>query len=118
VNGSPQEVAQAALAQRGQCSQVAAGPVVRALSFRRGDERVRPPARRFYPSRGQLLTLADVRGPWRPSGTAGGAGVFAVVWSTQNGDLWAPLHDFEANTVLLLIEACKDIDAEQFGGRR
>lgn len=68
--------------------------------------------RRFWPARGQLLTMAHVRGPWRPSGAVAGAGVFAVVWSTRAGDFWAPLHDFTAVDQLRLIEACRWQDRE------
>ena len=70
------------------------------------------PARRFVPLRSQLLTLNNVRGPWRPSGTVGGAGVFAVVWMTRSGDFWAPVHDFEPADQLRLIEACRRLDRE------
>lgn len=68
------------------------------------------PPRRFLTLRGQQLTLDNVRGPWRPSGAAGGAGVFAVVWSTRGGDWWAPLHDFAPADQLRLIEACRWLD--------
>lgn len=68
--------------------------------------------RRFHPVRGRLLTLNNVRGPWRPSGTVGGVGVFAVVWSTHSGDFWAPLHDFEPSAQLRLIEQCRWADME------
>ncbi len=64
--------------------------------------------RRFYPARGQRLTLNSVRGPWRPSGAVAGAGVFAVVWSTPSGcTFWAPLHDFEPSAQLQFIEQCR-----------
>jgi hypothetical protein len=69
-----------------------------------------PPPRRFFPPRGQSLTLSNVRGPWRPSGTAGGLGVFAVVWSTRMGDFWAPLHDFTPADQLRLIDQCRWLD--------
>lgn len=68
------------------------------------------PLRRFLPHRGQKLTMANVRGPWRPSGTVAGAGVFAVVWSTRLGDYWAALHDFAPADQLRLIEACRWLD--------
>ena len=71
--------------------------------------------RRFLPLRGQLLTLANVRGPWRPSGAVSGAGVFAVVWSTRAGDFWAPLHDFMPADQLRLVEACRWLDREAAG---
>ncbi|MBV8500763.1 MAG: hypothetical protein JO006_03500 [Paucibacter sp.] len=75
------------------------------------------PLRRFYPLRGHLLTLGQIRGPWRPSGAVGCAGVFAVVWSTRRGDYWAPLHDFEAADQLRLIDACRRLDqAANFKG--
>lgn len=69
--------------------------------------------RRFYPTPGRRLTLSSVRGPWRPSGTVAGVGVFAVIWTTPSGALlWAPLHDFEAIDALRLIEACRGLDQE------
>lgn len=75
----------------------------------------RPPSlprdvRRFHPPRGQLLTMANIRGPWRPSGAVQACGVFAVVWSTWAGDFWAPLHDFMPADQLRLIEACRQLD--------
>jgi hypothetical protein len=63
--------------------------------------------RRFHPARGQLLTLANIRGPWRTSGAVAGAGVFAVVWSTRGGDFWAALHDFDDASRSRLIDACR-----------
>ena len=68
--------------------------------------------RRFQPVPGRLLTLDNIRGPWRPSGTAGGVGVFAVIWSARSGDFWAPLHDFEPSAQLSLIEQCRWADIE------
>lgn len=65
------------------------------------------PPRRFVPLRGQHLTLASIRGPWRPSGAVGGSGMFAVVWSTRTATFWAPLHDFEPADQLRLIESCR-----------
>ena len=72
--------------------------------------------RRFRPRAGTLLTLANVRGPWRPSGTVGGVGIWALIWTTRAGSFWAALSDFETVDQLRLIEACRRIDAEQFGG--
>lgn len=73
--------------------------------------------RRVWPRRGGALTLADVRGPWRPSGAVAAAGVFGVVWSTPGGERWAALHDFEPAAALRLIEACRDADeAARTGG--
>lgn len=66
--------------------------------------------RRFHPLRGQLLTMANIRGPWRPSGAVNSGGMFAVVWSTSSGDFWAPLHDFAPADQLRLIEACRHTD--------
>ena len=77
-----------------------------------GHHAVCQPARRFVPLHGRLLTLANIRGPWRPSGAAGGSGVFAVRWSTYCGDYWAPLHDFEPADQLRLIEACRRLDLD------
>lgn len=68
--------------------------------------------RRFYPPRGQLLTLDHIRGLWRPSGTVAGAGLFAVVWSTRCGDFWAPLHDFEEAAQRRLVELCRANDPD------
>ena len=68
--------------------------------------------RRFHPVRGRLLTMSSIRGPWRPSGTVGCLGVFAVMWSTRSGELWAPLHDFEPSAQLRLIEQCRCLDME------
>lgn len=68
------------------------------------------PARRFMPRRGEFLTLENIRGPWRPSGTVGGMGVFAVVWTSPSSEFWAPLHDFAPADQLRLIEACRHND--------
>jgi hypothetical protein len=68
------------------------------------------PPKRFRAARGGRLTLANVKGPWRPSGTVGGVGVFAVIWSTYSGDFWAPLHDFAPADQLRLVEACRRLD--------
>ena len=74
------------------------------------------PLRRFFPTRGGLLTLTQIRGPWRPSGAVAGIGVFSVVWSTHSGEFWAPLHDFEPVDQLRLIDACRHLD--QASGHR
>lgn len=66
--------------------------------------------RRFHPPCGGRLSFGNVRGPWRPSGTVGGLGVFAVVWSTRSGEFWAPLHDFDAASQLRLIDSCRWLD--------
>jgi hypothetical protein len=71
--------------------------------------RNRPP-RRFWPNAGTRLTIANIRGPWRPSGAVAACGVFAVVWSTGYSQLWAPLHDFEPIDQLRLIEMCRRLD--------
>lgn len=62
--------------------------------------------------------MSSIRGPWRPSGTVQGCGLFAVIWSTYSADFWAPLHDFEPSTQLRLIELCRHLDVEQFGSAR
>lgn len=72
--------------------------------------------RRFLPRSG-LLTLAAIQGPWRPSGTVGGVGVFAIVWATPRGSWWAALHDFEPSAQRRLIDACRLMDQEAGGGR-
>ena len=72
--------------------------------------------RRFRPRAGHLLTMRNVRGLWRPSGTVAGAGVWAVVWETYCGTFWAALHDFAPADQLHLIAACRRLDSEQFGG--
>jgi len=71
--------------------------------------------RRFRPHAGRLLTMANIRGPWRPSGTVAGAGIWAVVWEARSGTFWAALADFSPADQLRLIEACRRLDAEQFG---
>lgn len=68
--------------------------------------------RRFRPRAGHPLTLDNIRGPWRPSGTVAGASVFAVVWTTRRGDFWAALHDFQPADQLRLVEACRNLDRE------
>ena len=68
------------------------------------------PLRRFRTASGMKLTLAAIRGPWRPSGTVAGAGVFAVTWAVRTMNFWAPLHDFTTDTQLRLIEECAWLD--------
>lgn len=70
------------------------------------------PLRRFFPVRGGLLTLSQIRGPWRASGAVAGAGVFAVVWTTRGGEFWAPLHDFTPVDQAALIDACRRLDRQ------
>ena len=67
--------------------------------------------RRFF-ARGKPLTMDVIRGPWRPSGSAGGLGAFSVVWQTPTGHWFAPLHDFEPADQLRLIAQCRTIDQE------
>ena len=67
---------------------------------------------RFRPQRGMRLTLDCIRGPWRPSGTVAGAGVFAVIWSTSRSAFWAALHDFEPEAQSRLIAQCHAIDQD------
>lgn len=69
-----------------------------------------PPLRRFWPIAGRPLTLANIRGPWRPSGSVAACGMFAVVWSTCSGHWWAPLHDFAPADQLRLVDACRHLD--------
>jgi len=76
------------------------------------DLRNRPP-RRFRPPAGSRLTIENVRGAWRPSGSVDGACVFAVVWSTGFRQFYAPLHDFCPASQLQLIEACRRMEAEE-----
>ena len=76
------------------------------------DRRTRPP-RRFWPAPGARLTISNIRGPWRPSGSVAASCVFAVVWSTGYSELWAPLHSFEPIDQLRLIEACRRTEAEE-----
>jgi hypothetical protein len=83
-----------------------------------GAQREWQAAQVFYPPSGQLLTLAKVRDLWRPSGTVIGAGVVAVVWSTQDGCCWARLHDFEPGDPLRLVEDCRRLGVETFGFSR
>ena len=68
--------------------------------------------RRFIPLRGQSLTLGHIRGPWRPSASVDGCGMFAVVWETRHHAFWAPLHDFAPADQLRLIEACRWADRQ------
>ena len=68
------------------------------------------PARRFVPLRGQRLTVDNIKGPWRPSGSVEACGMFAVVWATRLGEFWAPLHDFTPADQLRLIDACRWLD--------
>lgn len=68
--------------------------------------------RRYISPRGQQLTMSNISGQWRPSGSVNACGMFAVVWSTIDLDFWAPLHDFSAVDQLLLIEACRRIDQQ------
>ncbi len=75
------------------------------------EHRNRPP-RRFWPAAGTLLTIANIRGPWRPSGAVAGCCVFAVVWSTGYSQLWAPLHDFCPASQLHLIEMCRRMECD------
>lgn len=74
--------------------------------------------RRFRPYAGRLLTMANIRGPWRPSGSVGGSGIFAVVWESHGGLFWAAMHDFAPADQLRLIEACRRIDIEASGAWR
>lgn len=74
------------------------------------DRRTRPP-RRFWPAPGERLTINNIRGPWRPSGSVATC-VFAVVWYTGFSELWAPLHDFEPIDQLRLIESCRRLDGD------
>lgn len=69
--------------------------------------------RRFVPNRGERLTLQNIIGEWWPTGSVAGAGVFAVRWATRSGEFWAPLHDFEPDDALRLIDACRDEDRAQ-----
>lgn len=68
------------------------------------------PLRRFLPLRGHRLTVDQIRGPWRPSGSVAACGMFAVVWETRSCTFWAPLHEFEPADQLRLVEACRWAD--------
>lgn len=70
---------------------------------------------RFVARGRRPLTFDNIQGPWRPSGTVAGIGVFAVVWTTARHEFWAPLHDFEPADQLRLIEACKRLDQAASG---
>ena len=74
--------------------------------------------RRLRPHAGRLLTIADISGPWRPSGSVAGAGVWAVVWESRSEKVWAALADFNHADQLRLIEECRRVDIEQYGERR
>ena len=69
-----------------------------------------PAPRRFVPLRGQALTMANIRGAWRPSGSVAACGMFAIVWSVAGGEFWAPLHDFAPADQRRLIDACRHKD--------
>lgn len=75
------------------------------------DLRNRQP-RRFWPASGARLTIRNVRGPRRPSGSVHGACVLAVVWSTDWSQLWAPLNDLEPPDQLRHIETCRRLYVE------
>lgn len=79
---------------------------------------VERPLRRFWPVAGALLTVDEIKGQWRPSGTAAGTSTWSVIWQTRDCTLWAPLSDFSASAQLELIESCRRLDAEQNGGWR
>jgi hypothetical protein len=68
--------------------------------------------RRFRPFNGQLLTLRNIHGPWRPSGAIDACGMFAVVWTTVRGEFWAALHDFAPADQLTLVDMCRRGDRE------
>lgn len=68
--------------------------------------------KRFWPKQGSLLNRRHIRGPWRPSGSVAGCGMFAVVWSTGSGDYWAPLHSFDRSTQDDLIDECQAADRD------
>jgi hypothetical protein len=73
--------------------------------------------RRVVPIRGQLLRMSVISGPWRPSGSIAGGGIFAVVWDGRSGPCWAALHDFSEADQRRLVEACRRLDIEAFGSR-
>ena len=64
----------------------------------------------MLPNAGRPLTLDDIRGLWRPSGSVAGAGLFAVVWTSRSGTWWAPLHDFALPDQMQLIDMCRAED--------
>ena len=86
------------------------GPYESRLHRRRSPAASDAPPQRFHPPRGHYLTMANIRGPWRPSGAVAGAGLFAIVWTTYRGSFWAALHDFEPSAQLRLIEECQRLD--------
>lgn len=69
-----------------------------------------PPPRRVYPPVGERLTLSVIRGLWWPSSYVDACCVFAVVWGTERGRFWAPLHDFAPADQRRMIEACRELD--------
>jgi hypothetical protein len=69
-------------------------------------------ANRFWPKQGTLLHRGHIRGPWRPTGSVAGCGVFAVAWTTGSGEFWAPLHDFDQVTRDDLIAECLAADRD------
>lgn len=68
---------------------------------------------RVLPKPGGKLSISDINGEWRPSGSTGGLGVFAVIWSSEIGQCWAPLHDFSLASQQYLLAQCllQDLDA-------
>lgn len=72
----------------------------------------RPEPRRFIPRPGVPLTIENIRGHWRPSGSVAGMGCFAVIWETYTATYWAPLHDFAPLDQLRLVESCRQLDQE------
>lgn len=84
------------------------------INFRRLPPRLEFPAppRRFQPRAGRLLTMENVRGPWRASGTTEAINAFIVIWETRSGMFWAPLHDFDRAAIAHFIDQCRRHDQE------
>jgi hypothetical protein len=60
--------------------------------------------------------LKDIRDDWRPSGSIGGLGMFAVVWDGGGTTYWAALHDFDRSDRDKLLEMCRGLDRDACGG--
>lgn len=65
---------------------------------------------RLLPLRGELLSISDVRGPWRPCVVDAAAGS-ALAW----GSHYAMLADFDAGSLKALLGQCRQVDAKAFG---
>lgn len=78
---------------------------------RRSDQPQEHGATRIWPLRGQLFTVGDIRGDWRPTGTAEGSNFFGVLWQDRIGRaFWIALHDFDSASQRHLLDQCARAD--------